>query len=347
MNADKNTGKYYPKTLTEAVRYFSDHQASQDFFVAIRWPDGVTCPHCGSKDVSYLKNQRRWQCREKHPRRQFSAKVGTIFEDSPLSLEQWMVGVWLEVNAKNSVSSYEIHRSLGITQKSAWFMLHRIRLAVKSGSFAKMGGTGGAVEADETFIGGLAKNMHKHRRARVITGTGGMNKTAVMGLLERHTEKGKSRVHAKVVENRKGETLQPIVREHVKPGSNVYTDALPTYAGLAADYYHEFVDHAEAYVRGAVHTNGMENFWALFKRCIKGRHVAVEPYHLEAYVDAEAFRFNNRSLKDGGRFVAALSGAAGKRVTYKELIGEGVLEGRSEIGSIAARENIAGRDMGN
>jgi transposase-like protein len=272
--------------------------------------------------ASYNAKYRRFQCNQSHDRRQFTVKTGTVMEDSPLGLDKWAAGFWLEVNAKNSISSYEIHRALGITQKSAWFMLHRIRLAVKSGLSAKMGSNGGTVEADETFIGGLAKNMHKHRRERVITGTGEMNKTAVMGLLERHSEKGKSRVHAKVVKDRKGETLQPIVRENVKEGSNVYTDALPAYARLADAYFHDFVDHAEAYVRGAVHTNGMENFWALFKRCIKGTHVAVEPFHLEAYVDSEAFRFNNRSLEDGGRFVRALGGATGKRVTYKQLIGD-------------------------
>jgi transposase-like protein len=318
----KNTPLHVPKTLMEAVVYFSDLAVAHQFFVDVRWADGVVCPRCGSTGASYNAKYRRFQCNHSHERRQFTVKTGTMMEDSPLGLDKWAAGFWLEVNAKNSISSYEIHRALGITQKSAWFMLHRIRLALKSGLTSKMGSTGGSVEADETFVGGLAKNMHKHKRARVITGTGGMNKTAVMGLLERHTEKGKSRVHAKVVKDRKGETLQPIVRENVKEGANVYTDALPAYTGLADAYFHEFVDHAEAYVRGAVHTNGMENFWALFKRCIKGTHVSVEPYHLEAYVDSEAFRFNNRSLKDGGRFVAAINGATGKRITYKELIGD-------------------------
>jgi transposase-like protein len=308
-----NAGTSHPKTLTEAVRYFSDPDTSLKFFVSIRWADGVVCPHCGSRDVSFLANQRRWQCRTKHPRRQFSAKVGTIFEDSPLSLEQWMVAVWLEVNAKNSISSYELHRALGVTQKSAWFMLQRVRLALQgAGVFEKLSGE---VEVDETFIGGKARNMHPGKRK--AKGRGAAGKAVVMGLLQRHGE-----VRTLVVDNTKRKTLQPHVREHVEKGAAVFTDALASYAGLSPDYVHQVIDHAECYVKGNIHTNGLENFWSLFKRCIKGTHISVEPFHLFRYLDAESYRFNCRKMNDGQRFLKAVGQVDGRRLTYKSLIGE-------------------------
>jgi transposase-like protein len=309
----------YPKALIEAVRYFSNLDVAQKFFVGIRWPRGVTCPHCGRSDVHYLAKQRRWKCRGKHPRPQFSAKVGTVFEDSPIGLDKWLVAVWLEVNAKNSISSYELHRALGVTQKSAWFMLHRVRAALKSGTFEKMGGGGNPVEADETYIGGLSKNMHLSRRRKTIHGALG-GKTPVMGLLERHSSKP-SQVRAKVIERASRKNLYPIIHKNVEPGATIYTDALPAYRQLAAQFAHKFVDHAEAYVKGAVHTNGLENFWALLGRCIKGTHVSVDPAHLDAYVDSEAFRFNQRTLNDGQRLRLALGGATGRRLTYKALTG--------------------------
>ena len=308
-----------PKTLIEAVRVFSDLDYATEFFAAIRWPGGVCCPNCGSTNVLPIKSRRTWECREKHARRQFSVKVGTIFEDCKLTIDKCLIAVWLEVNAKNSISSYEVARHLGVTQKTGWFLLHRIRHALHVGSFDKP--LGGIVEADETFIGGLAKNMHKAERKRKITGTGGSNKTAVMGLLERHAEKKTSQVRAMVVADRSRETLHEIIHTNVAPGSTIYTDAWQAYRDLNPAYVHDFVDHAEAYVKGAVHTNGMENFWTLFKRCVKGTHVSIEPFHLGAYVDAEAFRFNNRDTNDGGRFMDALKGAPGKRLTYKALTG--------------------------
>ena len=176
-----------PRTLQEAINVYSDLDTCQRVLVEQRWPDGVVCPTCGSRDVSYLSNQRRWQCRTKHPLRQFSIKVGTIMEDSPLGLDKWMAVMWLIANAKNGISSYELHRAIGITQKSAWFMLHRIRLSMQ----AKGGGKiGGEIEVDETFIGGKARNMHSAKRKRVITGTGGSGKVAVQGLLQRHSKRG-------------------------------------------------------------------------------------------------------------------------------------------------------------
>ena len=319
MNANK-TEIQSPRTLIEAVRFFSDLDTAHNYFAQMRWPNGAVCPHCGSTQVAYMAKYRRYQCSGSHDSRQFTLKTGTVMEDSPIGLDKWAVAFWLEVNAKNSISSYEVHRALGVTQKSAWFMQQRVRLAMQSGSVAKMTG---AVEADETFIGGLARNMHKHKRAQKIKGTGGSGKTAVMGLLERHSEKGKSKVRVKVIGTVQGATLKAEVRQHVEAGANLYTDAHAGYTGLAADFAHEFIDHAETYVRGEVHTNGLENFWALFKRCIKGTHVSVEPFHLFRYVDAEAFRFNNRKMNDGSRFTTLIGQIVGKRLTYKQLIGKG------------------------
>ena len=319
----------------EAVRFFADQDRATEFFVQIRWPDGVTCPHCGSTNVHYLANQRRWKCAVNHPRRQFSAKVGTIFEESPLPLDKWLVAIWLETNAKNSISSYEVGRALGITQKSAWFLLHRVRHALHVGSFDKK--LCGTVEADETFIGGLAKNMHKSRRAKVVKGVVGSNKTTVMGLLERHSEKGKSKVRATVIPNTTTATLTGEIVKFVVPGSNVYTDAWQAYRRMPEEYTHAFVDHMEAYVKGAVHTNGLENFWSLLKRCIKGTHISVEPFHMAAYVDSEAFRFNNRDVKDADRFLRALGSVSGKRITYDALTGGPTLD-RIESGRDGANE---------
>jgi len=322
-----NNGNGKPvKTLVEAVKHFSDLNVAHDCFAAMRWPTGVCCPRCGSVDVRYSPKYRRFECSHKHERRQFTVKTGTIMEDSPIGLDKWAVAFWLEANAKNSISSYEIHRALGITQKTAWFMQHRIRLAMHIGSFDKK--LSGIVEVDETYVGGLAGNMHKRQRKLRITSNGVAGKTPVMGLLERHDGKKHSTVRAQVVTNRKSATLHPVIHKHVEPGTQLYTDSLAGYRGLRPTFMHDFVDHAEAYVKDKViHTNGLENFWALFKRCIKGTHVSIEPAHLEAYVDSEAFRFNNREVKDGDRFLLALQGISGKRLTYKSLIGKLPLEG--------------------
>ena len=306
-----------PQTLLEAVAYFRDPQVAHDFFVGQRWPNGVICPTCGSREVTAMPKYRRWLCNEKHDRRQFSAKVGSIFEDSPLGFDKWLPAMWLVLNCKNGVSSYEIGRDLGITQKSAWHMLHRLRLVMQTGSFDKLAGE---VEVDETYIGGKARFMHPHKRAAKIKGTGGMGKAAVMGLLERTTVDKKSRVRVKPIATTKKKLLQAEVRANVEPGSSLYSDALASYEGLAADYVHQVIDHAESYVRGKVHTNGLENFWSLLKRAIRGTYVNVEPFHLFRYLDEEAFRFNERGSNDGGRFIKAIRSATGKRLMYKDLI---------------------------
>jgi transposase-like protein len=319
MNAENKNGAY-PKTLIEAVRYFSDPAKALDFFIKFRWPNGVCCPRCGSANVHFLAKYSRWKCNAGHKSPQFTVKVGSVMEDSPLGLDKWAAGVWLEVNAKNSVSSYEVHRSLGITQKSAWFMLHRIRFALKQGSFEKIGGNGSPIEADETFVGGLSKNMHLAKRRERIHGST-CDKTPVMGLLERHSGKKHSTVRAKVVKTVGKESLYPVIHENVEKGATIYTDAWRAYRQLPPEFVHAFVDHMERYVDGLIHTNGMENFWSLFKRCIKGTHVSVDPAHLQAYVDSEAFRFNNRKTDDGHRFRLAVPGMIGKRLTYKALTG--------------------------
>ena len=265
-----------PQTLQEAIQH-GDRAVCEQTLAEIRWPNGVTCPHCGSQSVTYLKNQRRWKCRTKHPRQQFSVKVGTIFEDSPVGLDKWFTAIWLIAGAKNGISSYELHRAIGVTQKTAWFMLHRVRLAMQTQSFDKMDGD---VEVDETLIGGKARFMHASRKAKK-----GIRKTAVMGLLERHGTDGHSRVRTAVVPNRRKYRLQGEVLDAVKDGATVHTDELKSYDGLEEPYVHEVINHAEEYVWGNVHTNGMENFWSLLKRGLHGTYVSVEPFHLFRYLD--------------------------------------------------------------
>ena len=319
-----------PVTLQEAIVYFSDADRCREYYVAHRWPDGVTCPQCGEKNVVWQPKYNRWQCNNRHDRRQFTAKTGTIMEDSPMSLDKWMMSMWMVFNCKNGVSSWEIHRALGITQKSAWFMNHRIRFALHRGTIEMMKGE---CEADETFIGGKARNMHKDVKARRITGSGPTDKTAVMGILERGDNcKPKDRVkHSKVqtivVPNRRKKTLQNEVKERVEVGSKLYSDSLLSYEGLDNEYEHQVVDHAVEYVRGKVHTNGMENFWSLTDRTINGTYVSVEPFHLFRYLDEMEFRYNNRGTRlmpvnDGQRFSMGLSMLAGKRITYKQLTGK-------------------------
>jgi transposase-like protein len=302
-----------PKTLQDAITYFADPDNCLNYLAAKRWPNGVVCPTCGGTDVIFLANQRRWKCRQTHPQQQFSVKVGTVMEDSPIGLDKWLAAMWQIVNCKNGISSYEVHRAIGITQKSAWFLDHRIRFALGLGVTNKFSGQ---IEADETFIGGKARNMHRSKRARVITGTGGRDKTAVMGILERG-----GKVRTAVVDNRKKKTLQGEVRKHVLAGSAIFTDALKSYEGLD-EFQHEVIDHAVAYVDGEIHTNGLENFWSLVKRGLNGTYISVEPFHLFRYLDEQAFRYNNRKMNDGERFDIAVRQIVGKRLTWDRLTGK-------------------------
>ncbi len=314
----------FPKTLTEAVVFFSDKERAHEFFVSIRWPEGISCPHCHSSDVRYIASRRVWNCANNHPRRQFSAKVGTIFEDSPLGLDKWLPALWMLTGAKNGISSYEIHRALGVTQKTAWFMMHRIRIALQAGSVVR-DQMKGIVEVDESFIGGSARNMHyKAMVRRGIGARGAADKTPVMGLLERHDGKRKaSRVQAEVVRHVGGSELVPRVRKYVLKGSEIQSDQHTAYYQLRDEYVHKVVNHAEAYVQDGVHTNGLENFWSLFKRSIKGTYVSVEPFHLFRYLSEQVFRFNERKDENGdaGRFLTCLLNVFGRRLRYKQLIG--------------------------
>lgn len=305
----------FPKTLQQAIKYFSDEDICIDFIASMRWQDGVAvCPICKGKETSFLSTRKIWKCKNKTCKKQFSVKQGTILEGSNIGLDKWICAVWLIVNAKNGISSYEIHRAIGVTQKTAWFMLHRLRVAMQAGTIEKLSGE---VEADETFIGGKAKNMHKHKREQKIKGRGSVGKTAVMGIIER-----KGKVSAKVIDDLSKETLHSEVKEKVKKGSNLFTDEWKSYRGLDEDYIHEVVNHSiNEYVRGNVHTNSIENFWTLLKRTIGGTYVSVEPFHLGKYLDEQVFRFNERKDNDKGRFLKAVGMISGKRLKYNELIG--------------------------
>jgi transposase-like protein len=319
-----------PKTLQDAILYFADADNCLKYMADHRWPNGVVCPTCGRADVTWLATQRKWQCKSAHPKRQFSAKVGTIFEDSPLGLEKWLPAVWMIASAKNGVSSYEIARSLGVTQKTAWFMLHRIREAMKNGTMLKMGGSdSGPIEVDETFVGGRLSNMHrsvirKKFKGVPVAGSQTNNKTIVMGMRDRETRQ----VRAKVIPNTRRDTLQNEILNHIEKKSTVYTDAAQGYYNLAEkDFIHETVNHLDEYVRGQVHTQGIENFWCLLKRSLKGTYVAVEPYHLDRYVTEQVFRYNNRATKDNplndaDRFALLLSQVSGRRLTFAEVTGK-------------------------
>ncbi|MBI3895488.1 MAG: IS1595 family transposase [Acidobacteria bacterium] len=309
-----------PQTLQEAIAYFADPGKCFEYAVKLRWPSGkVTCPRCDSDKHSFISSRRIWFC--KNCERQFTMKVGTIFEDSPLGMDKWMTAMWLLVNCKNGISSCEIARDLGISQKSAWFMAHRLRLAMQNGSFKKLGGE---VEVDETFIGGKARNMHLAKKQRRITGCGTVDKVPVMGILKRGGE-----VRTMVVDNRKKKTLQVEVNRHVRAGAALYSDELLSYEGLGAKYAHQVIDHAVSYVEGNIHTNGLENYWALLKRGIAGTYVSVEPFHLFRYLDEQAFRYNNRKdMTDAERFELAMGDVFGKRVTFSQLTGNEQFDAR-------------------
>lgn len=305
-----------PETLIEAVKYFASADNCRTYLVSRRWPNGVTCPQCGSDKVYFDSSRNGWECKTRHPKRKFTLKTGTIFEDSALGLDKWLPCVWMIANAKNGISSHEIARALGVTQKTAWFMLQRIRLAMQDkNSGGKMGGE---VEVDETFIGGKARNMHKEQRERVLSQSH-KGKTVVMGLLERNTE-GRSTVRTRVIRNTKREALLPVLKENVELGSNLYTDNWGGYSSLNHMFVHQFIDHAQTYVQENVHTNGIENFWSLLKRSLAGTYVAVEPFHLFRYLDEQAFRFNNRFTNDATRFSEVIKAIVGRRLTYAELI---------------------------
>ena len=319
-----------PHTLQEAIIYFSDPDRAFQFAVNLRWPNGlVTCPRCNSENHSFIKTRRLWFC--KKCKQQFTLKVGTIFEDSAIGLDKWMVAMWMLANCKNGVSSYELHRTIGVTQKTAWFMLHRIRKAMETNAYeGPLGGANAPVEVDESFVGGDPKNWHKSRRDKRRKEVRServkeyqnrfTHKTAIVGMLDRESRQ----IRAKVIPNVKRETLQAQILGTIQPGSRVYTDQAVAYNSLQQQFVHETVNHAVEYVRGEVHTNSLESFWSLLKRNLAGTYVAVEPFHLDRYLSEQVFRFNHRrQWNDLGRFHLAMSGVAGRRLTYNELTGVG------------------------
>jgi transposase-like protein len=302
--------------LMAAVRHYSNPLTCVQEVASVKWPKGEpVCPRCSSKKASFLKTRLMWKCLA--CKKQYSVKVGTIFEDSAIGLDKWLCAMWMLANCKNGVSSYEVGRALEVTQKTAWFMLHRIRFAQHHGTINKMSGT---VEADETFVGGAARFMHQHKREEKIHGRGPQGKAIVFGLLERKT--GQVRVKH-VATRRKGELVN-IVRENVRKGSEVMTDELLSYDALNSDHAHRVINHAEKYVDGNVHTNRMENFWSLLKRTIKGTYVSIEPFHLFRYLDEQSFRYNERELTDAERFQKVLGSVAGKRLTWDNLTSQEV-----------------------
>jgi hypothetical protein len=311
-----------PKTLQQAILYFADMDRCIAYLASSRWPDGVAvCPTCGRKDAAYIAKRRVWQCKSRHPKAQFSIKVGTIFADSPISLDKWLMAMWMVANCKNGVSSYEIHRALKVTQKTAWFLLHRIRLAMKDESTEKIG-TNGPVEIDETFVGGRVKNMHKSKRPKNVGLQGGKGKAIVLGMLERGGP-----VRTRVIGDRLKQSIDPVITATVAAGAEIYTDEFALYPHLSTDYIHEVVNHTEEYVRGHIHTNGLENFWSLLKRGLNGTYVSVEPFHLFRYVEEQVFRYNNRAttdnpLNDADRFALLVFQIVGRRITYAELTGK-------------------------
>jgi hypothetical protein len=311
--------KRLPRTFLEASRYFADLDVATEYVSKLRWPDGPVCPACGGTEHSYLTTRRLWKCKNRECRKQFSVKVGTIFEDSAIPIDKWLCSIWLIANSKNGISSHELGRSIGLTQKSAWFVLHRIRLAMQAGSFDKP--LDGEVEADEAFIGGSASNMHKWQRDKKRTPTGGpKGKAMVVGAIQRTTDQEPSQVRAEVMLDTQWDSARRFVRDHVEPGANLYTDAAQHYQALRREYKHEIVNHVDGeYARGRVSTNSIENFWTLLKLSIQGTYVQVDQDHLHRYVDERAFAFNLRTLTDLERFSAVLERVAGRRLTWAEL----------------------------
>ncbi len=301
-----------PKTLLEAIRFFSDPDRALQFFAAYRWPNGAECPFCAAKEPMFLATRRIWKCRK--CRKQFSAKMGTIFNESPIGLDKWMTAAWLIANCKNGVSSHEIARDLGVTQKTAWFMLQRLRTALQDNPDTKLSGE---VEVDESFIGGKARNMHSaKRKARMAEGHKG--KVIAFGMVERG-----GKVRTAVVDRRRKRDLQSHIGRNVEVGSAIFSDELLSYEGLSENFKHAVINHAVEYARQNVHTNTMENFWSLVKRQIHGTYISVEPFHLFRYLDEQGFRYNHREMTDSERFKHVCRRIAGRRLTWDELTGKG------------------------
>jgi transposase-like protein len=307
-----------PQTLLEAVRHFSDPEAAWHFVKEMRWPGGAICPFCGHDKSSFCEPRKRWQC--KSCRKQYTVKTGTIFHGSPLGLDVWLSGMWLITNARNGISSYELSRSLGISQPCAWFLAHRVRSMMETGTFLRLSGT---VEVDETWVGGKPAAMHANRRTEMRRR--GFPKVCVMGLKERGGQ-----VRLRVIQNTKAETLQPAIRRFVKKGEMLYTDNARAYQGIEKDFDHHTVNHfAGQYVTGDVSCNSIDNVWSVMKRAYHGSHIHYSHQHAHRYVAETEFKMNHREYKDGARFAIAVSQVSGKRLTYRELV-QGALQTMAE-----------------
>lgn len=297
------------ESLIQMMSAIPDEQSAIDHFTAIRWKAGAFCPHCGSTRVYHFSDRRAHKCGD--CRKRFSIKVGTIFEDSKIPLRQWLLAIYLITSHKKGIASTQLAKDIGVTQKTAWFMLHRLRHAAQTKSFNRP--LSGEVEADETYIGGKEKN--KHAWQRIGGKQGGAGKVAVLGLLEREGE-----LRTGITQGFGGRVVKPIVRDNVAPGSVLMTDEHGAFYGLADTYEHHRVNHTIGeYVRGPFHTNGIESVWALFKRQIVGTHHWLSPKHLPRYLSEMTWRFNRRELGEGERVNALIAASAG-RLTYKELI---------------------------
>ncbi len=293
-----------PNSLLEATRFFAEPETTVQYVAALRWPDGPVCPRCDGREHSYLKTRRVWKC--KGCQKQFSVKVGTIFEDSAIPLDKWMIAIWLIANSKNGISSHELARALGISQKSAWFVNHRIRLAMEAGSFDKLDGE---IEVDETYVGGKISNMHQRDKKNARP------KSIVVGAVQRGGV-----VRAAVIPVASKSLIRGHVTTNVDRAATVYSDMHPAYEALwEFGYKHGRINHSESYVRGSVHTNSIENFWSLLKRSLHGTYVSVDPEHLGRYVTERLFAYNHRKLTDSERFQHVVSAVAGKRIRGASL----------------------------
>ena len=311
-------GKAYRKgiTLKQILRMFPNDEIAEQWFTEQRWPNGVCCPVCGSVNVQTGCQHKTmpYRCREKECVKKFSVKTGTVMEGSKVGYQDWLLGAFLLMTSLKSVSSMKLHRDLGITQKSAWFLAQRLRVALSQDGtlFA------GPVEVDETYFGGRRRNMsNTTRKALAATGRGAVGKTAVVGVKDRATK----HVAATVVTATDAATLQGFVREHTAPGATVYTDDAPAYESLP--FNHATVKHSlSEYVKGDIHTNGIESLWSMLKRAHKGTFHKLSPKHLDRYVQEFAGKHNLREHDTIDQLTALSGGMDGKRLRYRTLIAE-------------------------
>ena len=301
------------KSLAEFLEHFKDESVCCDHFTAIRFRNGEYCPHCGHTKVHKFSDGKRYRCAK--CKQDFRIQTGTVFGESKIPLRKWFIAIYLLSNSSKGISSVQLAKHVGVTQKTAWFMDHRLRSAMK----ANKGQLFGKIEADETFIGGLSKNMHKKKREAAIKGTGGMGKAAVFGLKSRDGE-----VRATVVPSVGKTDLHREIHGSIAQGATLYTDKWVAYRGLRGYFNHETVDHTlKEYVRGDCHTNGIESFWALFKRAYHGVYHQMSPKHLQKYVDECAFRLNLKAkeMDFAQVFAQTVTRAAnGQHLPYKQLI---------------------------